>query len=74
MKPRRLGRSGLMVSPVCLGTMMFGGQTDFAEAEKIADLAEELKFEKQFDVALVNDNIETAFKEAEALVNKFISD
>jgi len=28
MSYRNLGRSGLRVSPICLGTMMFGGQTD----------------------------------------------
>jgi aryl-alcohol dehydrogenase-like predicted oxidoreductase len=28
MEYRQLGRSGLKVSPLCLGTMMFGGQTD----------------------------------------------
>lgn len=28
MDYRSLGRSGLKVSPICLGTMMFGGQTD----------------------------------------------
>jgi aryl-alcohol dehydrogenase-like predicted oxidoreductase len=31
-----LGRSGLNVSRVCLGTMMFGDRTDAAEAERIA--------------------------------------
>jgi aryl-alcohol dehydrogenase-like predicted oxidoreductase len=28
MNYRSLGRSGLKVSPLCLGTMMFGGPTD----------------------------------------------
>ena len=28
MQYRKLGRSGLKVSPLCLGTMMFGGPTD----------------------------------------------
>src|SRR5690349_3649617 len=28
MEYRSLGRSGLKVSPLCLGTMMFGGPTD----------------------------------------------
>jgi aryl-alcohol dehydrogenase (NADP+) len=32
---RKLGRSGLKVSPLCLGTMMFGGPTDEASAHKI---------------------------------------
>ncbi len=36
MEYRTLGRSGLMVSPVCLGTMMFGDRTDAAESGRIA--------------------------------------
>lgn len=36
MEYRRLGNSGLQVSPLCLGTMMFGGPTDAADAERIA--------------------------------------
>ncbi|TNE92215.1 MAG: aldo/keto reductase [Deltaproteobacteria bacterium] len=39
MQPTRLGRSGLHVSPLCLGTMMFGGQADQATSKSIADLA-----------------------------------
>ena len=35
MQVRALGRSGLKVSPVCLGTMMFGGPTDEATAGRI---------------------------------------
>src|SRR3712207_5537817 len=35
MEYRGLGRSGLKVSPVCLGTMMFGQQTEDAEAARI---------------------------------------
>ena len=31
----RLGNSGLMVSPLCLGTMMFGDRTDAAESARI---------------------------------------
>ncbi|MEI9988633.1 MAG: aldo/keto reductase [Rhizomicrobium sp.] len=36
MKYRQLGRSGIQVSPLCLGTMMFGNQTDEAVAGQIA--------------------------------------
>ena len=36
MDHRPLGRSGLKVSPLCLGTMMFGGPTAEAEAKRIA--------------------------------------
>ncbi|HEX6980600.1 MAG TPA: aldo/keto reductase [Alphaproteobacteria bacterium] len=35
MEYRALGVSGVKVSPICLGTMMFGGQTDEATAERI---------------------------------------
>lgn len=35
MQHRNLGRSGLKVSPICLGTMMFGGQTDEPTATRI---------------------------------------
>ena len=35
MQYRRLGRFGLKVSPLCLGTMMFGGETDEQTAQKI---------------------------------------
>jgi aryl-alcohol dehydrogenase (NADP+) len=35
----RLGQSGLMVSPVCLGTMMFGDRTDEPDAKRIVDAA-----------------------------------
>jgi len=36
---RRLGRSGLEVSSLCLGAMMFGDQTDDAEAGRIVNEA-----------------------------------
>ena len=39
MQHRNLGRSGLRVSPICLGTMMFGGQTDEATSKRIVDRA-----------------------------------
>jgi aryl-alcohol dehydrogenase-like predicted oxidoreductase len=35
MKHQRLGRSNLQVSALCLGTMMFGDQTDVTEAARI---------------------------------------
>ena len=37
MRYRPLGRSGLKVSPLCLGTMMFGGRTDAAASGRIID-------------------------------------
>ncbi|MBR1361431.1 aldo/keto reductase [Bradyrhizobium ottawaense] len=39
MQYRQLGRSGLKVSPICLGTMMFGGPTDEATSKRIIDKA-----------------------------------
>ena len=39
MDYRRLGSSGLMVSPLCLGTMMFGDHTDAATSQSIVDAA-----------------------------------
>jgi 1-deoxyxylulose-5-phosphate synthase len=41
MKHRRLGRTGLKVSEVCLGTMTFAGQSDEAAAMRIMDVADE---------------------------------
>jgi aryl-alcohol dehydrogenase (NADP+) len=37
METRKLGRSGLHVTPLCLGTMMFGGATDEAESVRIVE-------------------------------------
>jgi aryl-alcohol dehydrogenase-like predicted oxidoreductase len=39
MKQRRLGRSGLVVSEICLGTMTFGNQADEATSVRILDRA-----------------------------------
>ena len=41
MDYRFLGRSGVKVSPICLGTMMFGDQTDPEEAGRIVASARE---------------------------------
>jgi aryl-alcohol dehydrogenase-like predicted oxidoreductase len=41
MRYRPLGKSPLMVSELCLGTMMFADQTDLAEARRIAGHARE---------------------------------
>jgi aryl-alcohol dehydrogenase (NADP+) len=39
MEYRNLGHSGLKVSPICLGTMMFGGQADARTSRRIIDQA-----------------------------------
>jgi aryl-alcohol dehydrogenase (NADP+) len=41
MQYRQLGRSGLKISPLCLGTMMFGGPTDAPTSARIIDKARE---------------------------------
>ena len=41
MEYRGLGRSGLKVSPLCLGSMMFGGATDEATAHRIVARAKD---------------------------------
>ncbi len=41
MKKRRIGRSGMVVSEICLGTMTFGTTCDEAEAFRILDRAVE---------------------------------
>jgi aryl-alcohol dehydrogenase (NADP+) len=42
MQYRNLGHSGLKVSPLCLGAMMFGGPTDEATAQRIAGKARDI--------------------------------
>lgn len=39
MKQRRLGRTGLLVSEICLGTMTFGSMADEATSRRILDQA-----------------------------------
>ncbi len=41
MKHRRMGRTGLKVSEICLGTMTFAGQSDEATSFRILDVATE---------------------------------
>jgi 1-deoxyxylulose-5-phosphate synthase len=58
----RLGRTGLQVSRVCLGTMTFGGQCDEATSRAILDTADELgiTFIDAADVYPVPPSLETA--------------
>jgi len=44
MEYRNLGRSGLKVAPLCLGTMMFGGATEEADAARIIHKAHDAGF------------------------------
>jgi aryl-alcohol dehydrogenase-like predicted oxidoreductase len=52
MKKRRLGKSGLVVSEICMGTMTFGEQSDEKMGHRIMDRAYE-KGVNFFDVAEV---------------------
>ncbi|MEA2664161.1 MAG: hypothetical protein QOI11_1105 [Candidatus Eremiobacteraeota bacterium] len=62
METVRLGRTGLKVSQICLGTMTFGLQTERGEAFAIMDTAEELgiDFLDVADVYPVGGTLETA--------------
>ena len=42
MEYRRMGRTGLKVSPLCLGTMTFGRSVERSEAGKMVDMARDL--------------------------------
>src|SRR5437762_13225380 len=52
MKRRRLGRTGLVVSEICLGTMTFGNQADEAASHAILDRAHDAGVDF-FDIAEV---------------------
>ena len=41
--------------------------------KRVAKAAEEMTYAPQFDRVLVNDNLDTAFREAEEMVDKFLS-
>ena len=68
MEYRRLGRSGVMVSPLCLGAMNFGGSTDekesFAIMQKAVDAG--INF---FDTANVYNK-----GESESITGKFLKE
>ncbi|MFM8223098.1 MAG: aldo/keto reductase, partial [Planctomycetaceae bacterium] len=65
---RTLGHSGIQVSPLCLGTMLFGGATPAPEAERLVHAACDrgLNF---FDTA----NVYTA-GESERVLGRALSD
>ena len=41
MQYKRMGRTGLKVSEICLGTMTFGDQADLKESQRIVDVSAE---------------------------------
>ncbi len=68
MEYRRLGRSGVMVSPLCLGTMNFGGSTDEKESFAIMHKAVEAGI-NFFDTANVYNK-----GESERITGKFLKE
>ncbi len=68
MDYRMLGRSGVMVSPLCLGTMNFGGSTDEKDSVEIMQKAVEAGI-NFFDTA----NVYNA-GESERIAGKFLKD
>ncbi len=68
MEYRNLGRSGLKVSPVCLGTMMFGDRTDYAEAARIVASA------RDAGVNFIDTADMYAKSESERIVGKLIAE
>ncbi len=69
MKHRRLGRTGLKVSEICLGTMTFAGQCDEATAVAILDTAADrgVTFLDTADAYPIPPDTETAGKTEEVI-------
>jgi aryl-alcohol dehydrogenase-like predicted oxidoreductase len=63
----RLGDSGLRVSPLCVGTMMFGDRTDLAEAERI------LKSAREAGINFIDTADQYASGESERIVGRIIA-
>ena len=74
MKHRRLGRTGLKVSEICLGTMTFAGQSDEAAAMRIMDVADErgVTFIDTADMYPIPPDLATAGR-TEEVVGKWLS-
>ena len=68
MEYRKLGNSGIKVSPICLGTMMFGQRTDAAEAGRIVDSA------RAAGINFIDTADVYAKGESERLVGKLLAD
>ncbi len=74
MKHRRLGRTGLKVSEICLGTMTFAGQCDETTALKILDTAADrgVTFLDTADAYPIPPDTETAGK-TEAVIGRWFA-
>jgi 1-deoxyxylulose-5-phosphate synthase len=73
MKMRRIGRTGLMVSEVCLGTMTFGAQCDEKSSFAIMDKARDwgINFIDTADMYPLPPTLETAGR-TEEIVGKWL--
>ena len=67
MEYRYLGRSSVKVSPLCIGTMMFGDRTDMKEAERI------VKSARDAGVNFIDTADPYAGGESERIVGKLIA-
>ncbi len=68
MEYRTLGLSGLKVSPICLGSMMFGDRTDSRTAGRIVGIA------RDSGINFIDTADQYAKGESERIVGKFIAD
>jgi aryl-alcohol dehydrogenase-like predicted oxidoreductase len=68
MEYRYLGKSGLKVSPLCLGTMMFGDRTDVKEAQRIVASA------RDAGVNYIDTADQYAKGESERMVGRLLAD
>src|SRR4029453_8218287 len=73
MKTKRMGRTGLKVSEICLGTMTFGRQCDDAQSFAIMDTASEggVDFFDTADVYPVGGGLDTV-GHTEEIVGKWL--
>src|SRR5919202_585882 len=73
MKTKRMGRTGLKVSEICLGTMTFGRQCDEATSFAIMDTASEagVDFFDTADVYPVGGSLDTVGR-TEEIVGKWL--
>jgi aryl-alcohol dehydrogenase (NADP+) len=74
MTQRRVGRTGLKVSEICLGTMTFAGQCDEATSRRIMDVAVErgVTFFDTADVYPIPPDIATAGR-TEEVIGRWLS-
>ena len=78
---RILGRTGVRVSPLCLGTFNFGGPTPAAEAQTMIDHAELVDSALQYAIleaashtAVAGRDLELAMEAVQKLVERFETD